>query len=131
MGLIDGAVQAALTELRKALGVAERETEDVLPVRDIEDIQTHVLSGVEAIKEATEQIASHAAAVETLVATLPTLTAAVQEMTKQLGVIADVLEPIVGAEHEVSKLSQLLGRHRHQEPASPSVPSEAPPTLHG
>lgn len=131
MGLLDGVINGGLAELRKLLGVVEQETEDVLPVKDIEEIQTRVLDSVEAIRDATEQIEAHAAQLESLVNTLPVLTAAVQDLTKELGVIAEVLAPIASAERDVSKLSHLLGRHRREEPAPNAVPSPGPPTLHG
>jgi hypothetical protein len=131
MGLVDGVINGALVEIRKLLGVIEDETEDVLPVKDIEEIQTRVLGSVEAIRDATDQIEAHAAALESLIDTLPVLTNAVQDLTKQLGVIAEVLAPVVGAEREMSRLRHLLGRHRPAEPAPRTVPSPGPPTLHG
>lgn len=131
MGMVDGVINGGLAQLRKLLGVVEQETEDVLPVKDIEEIQTRVLDSVEAIKDATEQIEAHAAQLEALVDTLPVLATAVQELTRELGVIAEVLAPLANAERDVSKLSQLLGRHRREEPAQNAVPSPGPPTLHG
>jgi hypothetical protein len=131
MGLVDGVINGTLAELRKLLGVVEEETEDVLPVKDIEEIQTHVLSSVDAIRDATDQIEAHAATLEKLIDTLPALTASVQEMTKQLGLVAEVLAPVAGAEREMSRLGHLLSRHRREDPAPNSVPSSEPPTLHG
>ena len=119
MGLTD----IAMRPLRVVLGSAEHEVEDVLPVRDIEDIQSQILDGVGALRRATESIESHVAVVEALAATLPVLTAAVQELTAQLAEIVAVLAPVTEAEKEMAKveheltrpLGALLGRHHRDE----------------
>ena len=102
MGLID----AALSPLRAVLGVAEREAEHVLPVRDIEEIQERVLDGVDAIRKATESVESHVAVLETLATSLPPLTDAVTQLTVQLGELLAVIAPIAAAEREVAKVHQ-------------------------
>jgi hypothetical protein len=120
-----GITDIAMRPFRVLLGSAEHEVEDALPVREIEEIQTQILDGVGALRRATESIESHVEVVEALATTLPALTAAVQELTIQLGEIVAVLVPVTEAErdmakveHEFSRIGGLLGgRHREQTPA--------------
>jgi hypothetical protein len=108
MGLID----AATAPLRYVLHSAESEADAVVPVRDIEHIQSHVVFAVEAIKDATEQIEAHVAVIEKLAASLLPLTDAVVTLTAQLGMVTEALAPVVDAEREVSKLGHVFSRHR-------------------
>src|SRR5271154_2129316 len=108
MGLID----AATAPLRYVLHSAESEADAVTPVRDIEQVQMHVVSAVEAIKDATEQIEAHVEVIEKLASSLLPLTDAVVTLTAQLGMVTAALAPVVEAEQEVSKLGHLFSRHR-------------------
>jgi methyl-accepting chemotaxis protein len=130
MGLID----AATAPLRYVInGVVEHGTEATEPLRDLEQIQAHVLHAVEAIKDATEQIEAHVEVIETLASSLAPLTAAVVKLTQQLesfpaltdsvgelnerlAVIADVLEPLAHAEQDVRKVGSIFSRHRSAPP---------------
>ena len=129
MGLID----AATAPLRYVLHSAEGEAHAVVPIHDVEQMQTHVLSAVEAIKDATEQIEAHVEVIETLASSLAPLTAAVVKLTQQLesfpaltdsvgelnerlAVIADVLEPLAHAEQDVRKVGSIFSRHRSAPP---------------
>jgi hypothetical protein len=107
MGLID----AATAPLRYVLHSAEGEAHAVVPIRDVEQIQTHVLSAVEAIKDATEQIEAHAEVIEKLAASLLPLADAVVTLTAQLSLVTEALAPVAEAEQEVSKLGHFFGRH--------------------
>ncbi len=80
MGLID----AATAPLRYVInGVVEHGTEATEPLRDLEQIQAHVLHAVEAIKDATEQIEAHVEVIDTLVSSLVPLTAAVTRLDRR------------------------------------------------
>ena len=126
MGLID----TATAPLRYLLRSAESEADAVLPVKDIDRIQTHLLGAVEAVREATDQIEAHVEVIETLAASLtplteamvklseemeslPALTQSVARLTAQLEVVTEVLTPIVRVEEKASKLGHLFSRHRH------------------
>jgi hypothetical protein len=139
MGLID----AATAPLRYVInGVVEHGTEATEPLRDLEQIQAHVLHAVEAIKDATEQIEAHVAVIDTLVsslvpltasvtrltdemASLPALTESVASLTAKLDVVADVLAPLAHAEQDVARVGHLFGRRRQAPPPSPA-PELAP-----
>ena len=108
MGLID----AATAPLRYVLHSAESEAHAVVPLRDVEHIESHVLSAIEAIKDATEQIEAHVEVIEKLASSLLPLTDAVVTLTAQLGTVTAALAPVVEAEQEVSKLGHLFSRHR-------------------
>jgi chromosome segregation ATPase len=108
MGLID----AATAPLRYVLHSAEGEAEAVVPLRDIEHIQSHMAVAVEAIKDATEQIEAHVEVIEKLAASLIPLTDAVVTLTAQLGMVTEALAPVVEAEQEVSKLGHIFSRNR-------------------
>lgn len=125
MGLID----TATAPLRYVLGSAEREAEVVDPLRDVEQIQTHVLSAVEAIRDATDQLEAHVEVVEKLATSLtplagavtqlsaqmeaiPALTDSVQALTQKLDVVADALTPLAHAERDVTKLGHLFSRRK-------------------
>ena len=127
MGLID----AATAPLRYVLQSAEHEAD---AVRDLEQIQVHVLHAVEAIKDAAEQVEAHVEVIETLVTTLGPLTAAVAQLSEQmqalpalvesvdalnakLDVVADVLEPLAHAEQDVTKIGHLFSRRKSKPPA--------------
>ena len=127
MGLID----AATAPLRYVLHSAESEADAALPVKDIEAIQAHVLTAVEAIRQATEQIEAHVEVVEALATSLapltqavvtltaqlqalPVLSESVQQLTTQLGVVTEALEPVVHAEQEMSRFGHVFSRHRQQ-----------------
>jgi chromosome segregation ATPase len=116
MALID----VALAPLRAMLGSAEREAESVLPVRDLEEIESRVLETAESIKAATESIESHVAVVETLATSVTPLTDAVVELTRQLAQLNTVLAPLAGAERDVSRIEHLFGRRHHAEPDTPA-----------
>jgi hypothetical protein len=122
MGLVD----IALAPLRGLLSSAEREAEQTFPVQDLEGIQTQVLETVEAVRDATEQIAAHVAMLETLADSITPLTQSVEKLTVQLGLIAAVLTPMAGAERDVSRLSHLL-HHRPQDDPTPAPPSSPDP----
>jgi hypothetical protein len=109
MGLID----AATAPLRYVLHSAESEADAVVPLRDVEHIQAHVVIAVEAIRDATEQIEAHVEVIEKLAASLLPLTDAVVTLTAQLGLVTAALAPVVEAEQEVSKLGHVFSRHRH------------------
>lgn len=128
----------ALAPLRSVLGAARREAEEILPVddirellpvRQIEQIQQRALGTVEAIKDATESIESHVAVIETLASSVPPLTEAVKELNVQLTAIVEVLAPMAAVEHEVSRFGRLFGRHHPSEdsPAEPAGDSPAEP----
>lgn len=114
----------ALAPVRYVLGGAEHEAEAVLPVRDIEDIQTRVLDTAESIKRATESIESHVIVVESLATSIGPLTDAVADLTRQLAEINQVLGPLAGVERDVSRLEHVFGRRRRQ-------PRELPSSAHG
>ena len=145
MGLID----AATAPLRYVInGVVEHGTEATEPLRDLEQIQAHVLHAVEAIKDATEQIEAHVEVIDTLVSSLvpltaavtrltdemsslPALTESVASLTAKLDVVADVLAPMARAEQGMARVGHLFGRRRQvtAAPAAPGGPavSSAPP----
>lgn len=121
MGLID----AATAPLRYVLHSAESEADAMLPVKDIEMIQSHVVAAVEAIREATEQIEAHVEVIETLASSLTPLTEAVvtltaqmqalpglaksvEQLTTQLGVVSEALVPVVHAEQSVARAEQTV-----------------------
>jgi hypothetical protein len=108
MGLID----AATAPLRYVLRSAESDADAVMPVRDIEHIQTHVVVAVEAIRDATEQIEAHVEVIEKLAASLLPLTDAVVTLTAQLSLVTAAMAPVLEAEQEVSKLGHVFSRHR-------------------
>ncbi len=108
MGLLD----LALTPLRMLLGQAEQEAEEVLPVREIEEIQNRVLDTAESIKRATESIESHVLVVESLATSIAPLTEAVADLTRQLAAINEVLAPLAGVERDVTRIEHLLGRRK-------------------
>jgi hypothetical protein len=110
-----GLLDVALAPLRAVLGGAERETEHLLPVRDIEEIQARVLSTAESIRRATESIESHIQVVEVLASSIPPLTEAVERLTVQLSELNGVLAPMAGVERDVSRLEHLFGRRRARE----------------
>jgi hypothetical protein len=112
MGLID----AATAPLRYVLHSAESEADAAMPVRDIEQIQMHVVTAVEAIKDATEQIEAHVEVIEKLAASLLPLTDAVVTLTTQLSLVTEALAPVVEAEQEVSRLGHVFSRHRAPQP---------------
>jgi methyl-accepting chemotaxis protein len=136
MGLID----LATAPLRYVINeVTEHEAEVASPLRDIEEIQTHVLAASAAIREATGQIEKHVAVIETLVTSLEPLTAAVakladqmqalpelsrsvSELTAKLDVVAEVLTPLALVEQDAARVGHLFSRRR-----SASHPVEAPP----
>lgn len=129
-------IGAALSPIRAVLGAAEREAEDVLPVREIEEIQQRVLEGVQAVRSATESIESHVEVLETLATSLPPLTEAVTQLSVQLGEILQVIAPIAAAErgvatlgHDVEKAERFLFRRRHrgEDPPPPAPSAPAPP----
>ena len=107
MGLID----AATAPLRYVMGSAEHGV--AADVRDLEHLQMHVVSAVEALKDATEQIEAHVEVIESLATSLVPLTEAVVALTAQMAVITEVLAPLAGAEHEVTKVGSLFTRHKH------------------
>ena len=108
MGLID----AATAPLRYVLHSAESEADAAMPIRDVEHIQSHIVSAVDAIKEATEQIEAHVEVIEKLASSLLPLTDAVVTLTAQLTLVTAALAPVVEAEQEASKLGHLFSRHR-------------------
>jgi len=118
MSLLD----LALAPLRAVLGSAERETESVLPIKEIEKIQTDVLSTAESIRRATESIEAHVAVIETLATSVAPLTQAVAQLTEQLAQINAALAPLENAERDLSRLEHLFGRHRGGEAPSPKRP---------
>ena len=117
MGLFD----AATAPLRWLLGGAEHEAAEAVevadPLKDIEEIQTHVLSAVEAIKDATEQIEAHVQVVETLATAVGPLTTAVESLTERLDVIAEALTPLARAEQDVGRLGHIFSRRRLGPPS--------------
>ena len=128
MGLLD----LAFAPLRAILGSAEREAEEVLPVRDIEAIQTKVLDTAEAIRHATESIESQIQVIETLATSVPPLTQAVEQLTMQLVEITRVLAPVSAVERDISRVGHLFGRRGSGRAAptdqAPAVPEDAPHT---
>lgn len=118
MSLLD----LALAPLRAVLRSVERETESVLPIKDIEKIQTEVLSTAESIWRATESIDAHVAVIETLATSIAPLTQAVAQLTEQLAQINAALAPLESAERDVSRLEHMFGRHRRAEAPVPERP---------
>jgi chromosome segregation ATPase len=140
MGLID----LATAPLRYVINeVTEHEAEVVSPLRDIEEIQTHVLAASVAIKQATEQIEKHVAVIETLATSLEPLTVAVakladqmqalpelsrsvSELTAKLDVVAEVLTPLALVEQDAARVGHLFSRRRAATPmAETSSAAEA------
>jgi len=115
MGLLD----LAFAPVRAVLGVAEREGEKALPVRDIEQIQTKVLETAEAIRLATETIEQHVEVVETLATSVPPLTTAVEQLTLQLVELTKLLAPVAAAERDVARVEGFFSRRHRHEPADP------------
>lgn len=134
MGLID----LATAPLRYVINeVTEHEAEVVSPLRDIEDIQTHVLAASVAIKQATEQIEKHVAVIETLATSLEPLTVAVakladqmqalpelsrsvSELTAKLDVVAEVITPLALVEQDAARVGHLFSRRRSVTPTAES-----------
>ncbi len=118
MGLIDRAFGPLRSVLGNAEHGAEREVERVLPVGEVEAIQTQILDGMNAVRRATESIDSHVAVVATLANSLTPMTAALTALTARLGELQEVLAPIAAlereiatAEHDVSRATHLFRRH--------------------
>jgi|SRR5579863_761204 len=132
MGLID----AATTPLRHVLFGAEHEA---AALTDLATLEAHVVAGVDAIRETTDQLEAHAEVIERLAASLIPLTAAMTELSAQLpalvesvgslntklDTVSEVLEPLVRAEqdvahaeHEVTKIGNIFQRHK----TTPKVP---------
>lgn len=118
MGLLD----LAFAPVRAALSAAEREA--AAPVRDIENIQHHVLEAAEAIRSATESIEAHIGVIDTLATSIAPLAESVNRLTAQMAELNKVLGPVASAEREVSRLEHLFGRRHH---ASAPDPSAGPP----
>ncbi len=118
---------AALSPLRAVLGAAERDVEQALPVREIEEIQQRVLEGVQAVRHATESIESHVEVLETLATSLPPLTEAVTQLTIQLGEILTVIAPIAAVERDVAKAEHFLFRRRRHSADATAVGSPPEP----
>ncbi len=122
MGLLD----LATAPLRAVFRSAEREAESAFPVRDLEEVESRVLSTAEAIRHATESIEAHVAVLETLATSIGPLTDVVAELTRQLAEINRVLGPVATAERDVSRIEHLFGRRKRtlsspDEPASPAA----------
>jgi ABC-type transporter Mla subunit MlaD len=112
------------------------------PLHNLESIETRILATGEAIKGATESIEGHVAVLEsltntlnetlpalnaTLATTLPALVAAVEDLATKLGVVSEVLAPVVRAEADLGKVSHLLGHHHHDDPAAAPAPETPQP----
>jgi hypothetical protein len=130
-----GILGIALRPIRSVIGAAEHEAEVVTPVREIEEIQKQILDGVGAMRRATESIEAHVEVVDTLANTLPTLTAAVQELTEQLAAVVTVLAPLSAAERDVAKVEReftrlggLFGVHHGRARAGQVSGAEQPDT---
>ncbi len=114
------------------------------PLRDLENIERHILATGEAIKGATESIEGQVAVLGTLTdtlaetmpalnltlsTTLPALVAAVEELAVKLNVVSEALAPVVRAEADLGKVTHLLGHHHHdaeaaEAPGAPPAPAE-------
>jgi hypothetical protein len=120
MGLLD----VAFGPLRRALGTAEREVVVHSPMHETREVERKLLEGIEAVHRATDSIERHVEVIETLATSLPPLTASVTRLTDQLNALMELTAPLAAAEHEVSRIEHLFGRHRHERDAPP--PPEPP-----
>ena len=113
--------------LRGLLGSIEEQAEEAFPVQGLEEVQEGILDTEQAIRKATESIAAHVAVLETLAASLPQLTGAVEGLSEQLATITTVLAPVAGAERRVAGLEHLFSRApRHTPPGEATPPGETP-----
>ncbi len=108
MGLID----TATAPLRAVL----HSSEDVAaPLRDLEDIQRHVLHAADAIKDSTEQLSNQVAVLDKLVdslvplvaETLPALTLAVQQLTVELASVKPLADGVNELRQPLAPLATL------------------------
>src|SRR3954467_2702543 len=100
--------------IRSVLGMTEREV--VESVRETRDIEANLLGAVRAIENATASVEQHVAVIEGLATSIDPLRASVEGLTASMQDIVALMGPLAAAEHEVHRVGQFLGRHRHEEP---------------
>ena len=105
--------------IRWALGATGGEVADTVAdtVRETRDIETNVLSAVDAIEDATASIEKHVAVIESLATSVDPLRASVDRLTDTMQDLVKVLAPIAAAEHGAEKVGRLLHHHHDGPPA--------------
>ena len=85
-------------------------------------IEGHLHDAVAALHRTADSMDRHVEVLETVAAALPGLVEVLGRLSDELGEVLTALRPVEAAEHELSGISHLFRRHRHEGDAEPAKP---------
>jgi hypothetical protein len=108
--------------LRALLGAAEQTEQQVVrhtPLHETAELEEKLEGAVAAIHRSTDSLEQHIVVLEKLADSLAPLTQSVTRLTDQLEPLLQLAKPlgaaeqrVASAEHEISRVGHLFGRHR-------------------
>jgi hypothetical protein len=93
------------------------------PFAETRELELRLAETVAVAERSVESLERQILVIGALSEALPPLTAAVTQLTTQLGSLLEVVAPLESAEHGVSRMEHLFGRHPGERPG----PGEPPP----